>query len=49
MLIKSELEYVVLKKLLIFFFKVADYRESWSMKYIAQVSGAMISVLIIKS
>ena len=48
MLIKSELEYVVLKKLL-FFFKVADYRESWSMKYIAQVSGAMISVLIIKS
>ena len=32
-----------------FFFKVADYRESWSMKYIAQVSGAMISVLIIKS
>ena len=48
MLIKSELEYVVLKKLL-FIFKVADYRESWSMKYIAQVSGAMISVLIIKS
>ena len=48
MLIKSELEYVVLKKLLIFF-KVADYHESWSMKYTAQVSGAMISVLIIKS